>query len=77
MYWYFMENGQQHGPLSEEEFEDSIRSGKITSDTLIWHEGMTGWKTYVSEKSPNTGDLRCFNHDMLVSSAKELSPPMN
>lgn len=56
MYWYFMESGQQHGPLSEEEFEDSIRSGKITSDTLIWHEGMTGWKTYASEKSPNTGE---------------------
>lgn len=26
MYWYYMENGQQQGPLSEEEFEDSVRS---------------------------------------------------
>ena len=44
MYWYYMENGQQRGPLNEEEFEESIRSGKIQPETLIWKEGMSGWK---------------------------------
>jgi uncharacterized RDD family membrane protein YckC len=51
MYWYYLENGQQRGPLSEEEFEDSVRSGKITQDTLVWNEGMTGWKPFGTEKS--------------------------
>lgn len=46
MYWYYMENGQQQGPVSEEDFEDSVKSGKIASDTLVWNEGLTGWKPY-------------------------------
>jgi uncharacterized RDD family membrane protein YckC len=48
MYWYYMENGQQRGPLNEEEFEDSIRSGKVSADTPVWNERMSGWNPYGS-----------------------------
>jgi uncharacterized RDD family membrane protein YckC len=51
MYWYYMEEGQQRGPFSEEEFDNSVQSGKIGSETLVWNEGMTGWKPYRIAKS--------------------------
>ncbi len=50
-----MENGQQQGPVSEEEFEDSVQFGRIGPDTLVWNEELTGWKPYsaVHSTRPN------------------------
>ncbi len=46
-----MENGQQQGPVSEEEFEDSVQFGRIGPDTLVWNEELTGWKPYAAVHS--------------------------
>lgn len=43
MNWYYVEQGQQAGPVSDEQFDEMFRSGKIQPDTLVWHEGMAGW----------------------------------
>jgi uncharacterized RDD family membrane protein YckC len=46
MDWHYAENGQQAGPVSEEELLQLAQSGAVTPDTLIWHSGMDGWKPF-------------------------------
>ncbi len=41
--WFFASAGKQEGPLAEPQFRDLIASGKVTADTLVWSDGMTGW----------------------------------
>ena len=42
--WYYGENGEQRGPVEEHELRGLIAAGKVGSDTIIWREGMEGWK---------------------------------
>ena len=46
MNWYYLEQGQQRGPVSDEEFPGLIQSGVIRPETYLWCEGMAEWKTY-------------------------------
>jgi hypothetical protein len=46
MNWYYVEAGQQAGPLDDAQIAELERRGKIQSDTLVWHEGMTDWQPY-------------------------------
>ncbi|HSY42529.1 MAG TPA: RDD family protein [Candidatus Acidoferrum sp.] len=43
MNWFYVEQGKQNGPLSDEQFNEMVANGKITPDTLVWHEGMANW----------------------------------
>lgn len=43
MNWYYADQGQQAGPVAEEQFTELVRSGKIQPDTLVWREGMAAW----------------------------------
>jgi len=45
MNWYYAEQGQQAGPVSDEQLDEMLRSGKIQPETLVWHEGMAAWAT--------------------------------
>jgi hypothetical protein len=36
--------GKQQGPYSEPVFRDLIGKGSVTSDTLVWSEGMSDWQ---------------------------------
>lgn len=42
--WYYVEDGQQRGPVVDADFEALRREGKITPETLIWREGMANWQ---------------------------------
>jgi GYF domain 2/Interferon-induced transmembrane protein len=44
MIWFYSKNGQQLGPISEEEFSRKCMSGEILSTDLVWKEGMSDWK---------------------------------
>jgi len=46
MDWYYAQEGLQAGPVSDAEIESLVHSGKISRDTLVWHEGMADWMTY-------------------------------
>lgn len=46
MDWFYADNGQQVGPLAEEEFDGAIQAGKILPTTLVWHAGLTDWQPY-------------------------------
>jgi len=46
MNWHYVEQGQQVGPVTEEFLTQLFQAGKITADTLVWHEGLPDWQTY-------------------------------
>ncbi len=46
MKWYYVEQGQQTGPVTDEQLAELVRSGKITSTTLVWREGLAEWQPY-------------------------------
>ncbi|MES2439428.1 MAG: DUF4190 domain-containing protein [Verrucomicrobiota bacterium] len=43
--WYYGENGQQAGPVTESDLSALIASGRIGPMTLLWREGMPRWLT--------------------------------
>jgi uncharacterized RDD family membrane protein YckC len=46
MKWYYVEQGQQAGPVEESQLEELRNSGRIQPSTLVWHEGMANWTPY-------------------------------
>jgi uncharacterized RDD family membrane protein YckC len=47
MDWYYREeSGLQVGPLTDSEFEDHVKMGRIVSETLVWNESLSGWRPY-------------------------------
>jgi GYF domain 2 len=42
--WFFASQGQQRGPYPEVQLRDFIANGAVTTETLVWTEGMTGWQ---------------------------------
>ncbi|MCI0606205.1 RDD family protein [bacterium] len=46
MHWYYADEGVQVGPLTDTEFEDLVRVGKVTDRTIVWHEGLSEWQPY-------------------------------
>ena len=51
MNWHYVEQGQQAGPVNDEQFAGLVRNGKIADDTLVWREGMADWLPYSRVKS--------------------------
>jgi uncharacterized RDD family membrane protein YckC len=52
MNWYYVDAGQQAGPVDDGQLEELLKAGKIQADTLIWSEGMANWQPYQEVKSP-------------------------
>lgn len=46
MNWYYVEQGKQIGPVSDEQFKTLFQGGTITIDTLVWRETMPDWVPY-------------------------------
>jgi uncharacterized RDD family membrane protein YckC len=46
MNWHYVEQGQQIGPVSDEQLAELVRTGKIKADSLVWHEGLADWLPY-------------------------------
>ena len=41
--WFYGKDNTQHGPVSEQEIQSLMTSGKIDTNTIIWREGMGDW----------------------------------
>ncbi len=54
MNWYYVEAGQQAGPVDEAQLAELFRSGRIQNDTLVWRDGMANWEPYSTTISPPT-----------------------
>jgi uncharacterized RDD family membrane protein YckC len=46
MNWHYVNQGQQAGPVTEEQLLALLREGKISEDTLVWREGMPNWTPF-------------------------------
>jgi uncharacterized RDD family membrane protein YckC len=46
MTWYYVEAGQQQGPVDEATLNNLAATGRITPETLVWKEGMANWQPY-------------------------------
>src|SRR6185369_333892 len=44
MNWFYVEAGQQAGPVDDAQLDELARTGKIQPETLVWHEGMENWQ---------------------------------
>jgi uncharacterized RDD family membrane protein YckC len=44
MNWYYVNAGQQAGPVSDEQLDELRRAGNVTDATLVWREGMAEWQ---------------------------------
>ncbi len=42
--WFYMQNGQQQGPVSSEQLKELADKGRITPVNLVWTEGASNWK---------------------------------
>jgi len=43
MSWYYIQSGNQCGPVADEELIGKVQGGELRSTDLIWQEGMTDW----------------------------------
>ena len=57
MSWYYTENNQQRGPVTETEFDNLVKAGKISPATLVWCEGMAAWQPYREVMPPPEGPV--------------------
>ena len=74
MNWYYVEQGQQTGPVSEEQLAELVRTGKINAETLVWREGMVDWLPLSQAKSEaSLSGLRMKKADMPESSLGSLA----
>lgn len=46
--WYLHRNGQQHGPMSDSEFQRLVSGNLLQATDFIWFEGLANW-TLVSD----------------------------
>ncbi|HXT10815.1 MAG TPA: RDD family protein [Candidatus Angelobacter sp.] len=43
MKWYYVDQGQQAGPVDDAQLQKLHQEGAITSDTLVWRTGLENW----------------------------------
>jgi uncharacterized RDD family membrane protein YckC len=55
MNWYYVDAGQQAGPVDDAQLAALASSGKVLSDTLVWREGMDNWQAYGEVMGPPSG----------------------
>lgn len=41
--WYYSKNGQQLGPVAQQQLEQMVAQGVVTAADLVWQEGMAEW----------------------------------
>ena len=46
MNWYYVDAGQQAGPVDDAQLEALLQSGRVQLETLVWREGMAEWQPY-------------------------------
>ncbi|HMB53646.1 MAG TPA: CD225/dispanin family protein [Thermoanaerobaculia bacterium] len=43
--WYYAQNGERKGPVSEDALREMARDGSLNPTDLVWREGMAEWAT--------------------------------
>jgi uncharacterized RDD family membrane protein YckC len=69
MDWYYVSDGERRGPFTRDLFQDLVRGGTISADTLVWNADMADWQpfahiapAFLSEGSePVVSTIFCVN----------------
>jgi hypothetical protein len=69
--WYYYCDGERHGPTGLEELLDAAHAGRLTSDALVWREGMPDWlpAEQITELSGIVRDQGVLSDDARESSS--------
>jgi uncharacterized RDD family membrane protein YckC len=59
MEWYYAENNERRGPLTEAEFNELIRTERIGPATQVWRAGWEDWKPLGEAGVLAAGVARC------------------
>lgn len=59
MEWYYAENNERRGPLTEAEFNELIRTERIGPATQVWRAGWENWKPLGEAGVLAAGVARC------------------
>jgi uncharacterized RDD family membrane protein YckC len=54
MNWYYVNAGQQTGPVDEAQLDALWSTGQIGAETLVWREGMANWQPYREARPSGT-----------------------
>src|SRR5207249_1585576 len=46
MNWFYVNAGQQAGPVDDAQLDALLAAGQINSETLVWREGMASWQPH-------------------------------
>jgi energy-converting hydrogenase Eha subunit C len=60
--WYYVENGQQQGPVDEQQLKAMASAERISPSTLVWKSGMAQWQPYsqaIQAASVSEGKVPC------------------
>jgi hypothetical protein len=71
MDWYYASNGQQAGPVSQEELAELFRNGTVKPFDLVWNETMAEW-TPIGKMT----DFALSSPPAAVSSIPQGFPPL-
>ncbi len=52
MNWYYVQEGRQVGPVTEEQFQALVANGTIQTTTYVWYQGMANWQPYNQVVNP-------------------------
>lgn len=52
MEWYYAVGGDRKGPVSDDDLKHLVQQGIVTSQTLVWREGMANWQPYAGNTPP-------------------------
>ena len=70
MTWYYVDQGNQAGPVTDEELAALHSQAKITNETLVWRNGLAQWVPYQTVRdggspapaapgAPSAGEVAC------------------
>ncbi|MEM1442018.1 MAG: CD225/dispanin family protein [Verrucomicrobiota bacterium] len=72
MEWYYASNGQQNGPISQEELISLFKNGQVQASDLVWNETMADWVPFSS-----VSDLNPPAVSTDPGGSEEAPPPMD
>jgi hypothetical protein len=76
-YWYYFEDGNQKGPVTEAELTTLFESGDLTATTLVWRKGLDEWVEAKKVKvfsSSLRKSRRHFGRDNKANDATQAKP---
>src|SRR3712207_876485 len=56
MDWYYAEGNDRQGPVTEAEFNELVRTGRVTTNTQVWRQGWENWRSWGEAHRESTSD---------------------